>query len=77
MGSGVTKNFEESVTCVKGETQFEIMSGYKNKNLLNMNGNIYMKIEREEFKLKTNVLRAFGYYNNFSKDVEFDNIKYK
>ena len=75
MGSGVTKNSEEKVTCAKGDTQIENINCFKDKKLFDMDGNFYIKIDREEYKLRSNVLRAFGYYNNFSRDVDFDNVK--
>jgi hypothetical protein len=72
MGSGVTKNFDENIHCIKSDSNLDNHVGMKNKKIVNINGNLYMKIKREEYKLKPNVLKGFSYFNNFSRDVDDD-----
>ena len=72
MGSGVTKTGNLSTPCLKLDTNLDNQLDLMNNKILNIDGNLYMKIERDEYKLKPNILKGFTKFNNFSRDTDDD-----
>lgn len=70
MGSGVTKTGNISKTCVKLDTNLDNQLDLLKNKIHEIDGNLYMKIEREEYKLKPKILKGFANFNNFSRDTD-------
>jgi len=77
MGSGLTKTGNLNKSCIKLDTNLDKKLDLMNNKILNIDGNLYIKIEREEYKLKPKILKGFSNFNNFSRDTddEFPNFK--
>lgn len=71
MGSGAVKS-----SALKGNTKRVNsikFSSLNEKNIFKEDGANYYKIERDQFKLSSNVLDCMDKFNNFSREVESGN----
>lgn len=59
MGGGASKQGKVSLN-----------SQLKNEKIVEKNGALYCNVEREDYKLSTDVLKSMEKMNNFSKDEE-------
>ena len=59
MGGGVTKI-----------NKVTLSAQVKNEKIVEKNGALYCNLEREEYKLNSDILKSMEKMNNFSKDEE-------
>ena len=73
MGSGVgAKN--KNTAELKNDKIIEEKYGIKADKLYEFNGGIYCNLARETNKMSSDILKAMERFNNFSRDIEEDQV---
>jgi hypothetical protein len=73
MGSGAKAHSKRDTSIEKNN--FVAKNSIKPEKIINLNGNYYYNLNRNENKLSNDVLSAMSRFNNFSRDTEEDEIK--